>query len=55
MATSKVIFSEVQALYGLCTSGIDIKDFCAQQGVNNQQFQTWRHSFGTKKQARQRR
>lgn len=42
MATSKVTFSEVQSLYELCTSGIDIKDFCAQQGVNYQQFQTWR-------------
>jgi len=42
MVTSKVTFSEVQSLYELCTSGIDIKDFCAQQGVNYQQFQTWR-------------
>lgn len=41
MATSKVTFSEVQSIYELCTSGIDIKDFCAQQGVNYQQFQTW--------------
>jgi transposase-like protein len=42
MATSKLSFSEVQALYELCISGIDIKDFCAQQGVNYQQFHTWR-------------
>ena len=42
MATSKVKFSEVQALYELCTSGTDIKDFCVQQGVNYQKFQTWR-------------
>lgn len=42
MATSKVTFSEVQALYELCTSSTDIKDFCAQQGVNYQKFQIWR-------------
>ena len=42
MATSKVKFSEVQVLYELCTSGTDIKDFCVQQGVNYQKFQTWR-------------
>lgn len=42
MAISKVTFSEVQALYELCPSGTDIKEFCAQQGVNYQQFQTWR-------------
>ena len=42
MAISKVTFSEVQALYELCASGTNIKDFCAQQGVNYQQFQTWR-------------
>lgn len=41
MATSKLSFSEVQSLYELCTSGIDIKDFCAQQGVNYQQYQSW--------------
>ena len=42
MATSKVSFSEVQALYELCTSGTYIKDFCAQQGVNYQKFKIWR-------------
>ena len=42
MLTSKVSFSEVQALYELCTSGTDIKDFCAQQGVNYLKFQIWR-------------
>lgn len=41
MATSKVTFSEVQAFYELCTSGTDIKNFCAQQGVNYQIFQIW--------------
>ena len=41
MATSKITFSEVKTLY-LCISGTGIKDFCAQQGVNYQEFQTWR-------------
>ncbi len=37
----KLKFSEVQALYELCTSGTDIKGFCVQQGVNYQKLQTW--------------
>jgi hypothetical protein len=42
MVTSKVKFGEVLALYEFCTSGADTKDFCVQQGVNYQKFQTWR-------------
>lgn len=42
MATTKVDFNEVQALYELCTSGVDFKEFCTQQGVNYQKFQMWK-------------
>ena len=41
MATVKVNFSEIQALYELCSSGVDIKEFCAQQGVSYPLFQSW--------------
>lgn len=41
MANQRVNFSEVQALYELCTTGIGIEEFCAQQGINYQKFQTW--------------
>lgn len=41
MAITKVDFKDVKALYELCSSDVDLKEFCVQQGINYQKYQTW--------------
>ncbi len=50
MATEKVNYKEVYDLYQLCSDTKDLREFCADYGVNYDKFKNWlRHPLWSEK------
>lgn len=50
MAKVKVDYQEVYDLYQLCSETKDLREFCADDGVNNEKFMNWqRHQLLSEK------
>ena len=53
MAKEKVNYQEVYDLYQLCSETKDLREFCADYGVNYDKFMNWQRSSAMEREVRQ--